>query len=156
MAGIADVPMRIPLDWTNFRAWFENTFVKELLAPADIRNATGEGVTISSNGNSKATLTSVVTQDSVDDDIEDAIDAHEAAADPHPAYLTQAEADVLYESTNSILAPCTVAQLPTAVGRQGVRGMVTDANATTFLSTVAAGGSNIVPVISDGTNWKIG
>jgi hypothetical protein len=34
--------------------------------------------------------------------------------------------------------------------------MVTDANATTFLSTVAAGGANIVPVISNGTAWVIG
>lgn len=156
MAGIAEVPMRIPLDWANFRTWFENTFVKELLAPADIRNATGNGLTIESNGNSKATLTSVVTQASVDDDIEDAIDAHEAAANPHPTYLTQAEGDALYVLAGKILAPCTVAQLPTAIGNQGVRGMVTDANATTFLSTVAAGGSNIVPVISNGTNWVIG
>lgn len=50
----------------------------------------------------------------------------------------------------------TVATLPTAVGKTGVRYMVTDANATTFMSTVAGGGANIVPVVSNGTNWKIG
>jgi hypothetical protein len=50
----------------------------------------------------------------------------------------------------------TVAALPSAAGRTGIRYIVTDANATTFLSTVAAGGSNIVPVFSNGTNWKIG
>ena len=33
---------------------------------------------------------------------------------------------------------------------------VTDATATTFLSTVAGGGANKVPVVSDGTNWLIG
>jgi hypothetical protein len=34
--------------------------------------------------------------------------------------------------------------------------VATDANATTFLSTVAGGGANKVPVVSGGTNWLIG
>ena len=33
----------------------------------------------------------------------------------------------------------------------GARSFVTDATATTFLSTVAGGGANKVPVVSDGT-----
>jgi hypothetical protein len=51
----------------------------------------------------------------------------------------------------------TVATLPAAgtVG-SGTRAAVTDANATTFASIVAAGGANGVPVYSDGTNWRIG
>lgn len=51
----------------------------------------------------------------------------------------------------------TVATLPAAgtVGA-GTRAAVTDANATTFNAIVAAGGANFVPVISDGTNWRIG
>jgi len=51
----------------------------------------------------------------------------------------------------------TVATLPSAatVGA-GARAFVTDATATTFASTVAGGGSNKVPVTSDGTNWIIG
>lgn len=51
----------------------------------------------------------------------------------------------------------TVATLPSAsaVGA-GTRSAVTDANATTFNSVVAGGGANFVPVISDGTNWRIG
>lgn len=51
----------------------------------------------------------------------------------------------------------TVATLPAAatVG-PGTRAFVSDANATTFASTVAGGGANTVPVYSDGTNWKIG
>jgi hypothetical protein len=51
----------------------------------------------------------------------------------------------------------TVAGLPSAstVGA-GARSFVTDANATTFASVVAGGGSNGVPVYSDGTNWRIG
>ena len=54
-------------------------------------------------------------------------------------------------------SPCTVAELPgaAAVGA-GSRGFVTDANATTFASIVAGGGSNGVPVYCDGTDWRIG
>ena len=43
-----------------------------------------------------------------------------------------------------------------ATAGAGARAFVTDATATTFLSTVAGGGSNKVPVVSDGTNWLIG
>lgn len=51
----------------------------------------------------------------------------------------------------------TVASLPSAsTSGAGARAFVTDANATTFLSTVAGGGSNAVPVVSNGTNWLIG
>ncbi len=51
----------------------------------------------------------------------------------------------------------TVAQLPTAAtAGAGARSFVTDATATTFLSTVAGGGANGVPVVSNGTNWLIG
>jgi hypothetical protein len=38
----------------------------------------------------------------------------------------------------------------------GARNFVTDANAATFNTVVAAGGSNKVPVFSDGTSWRIG
>ena len=53
--------------------------------------------------------------------------------------------------------PVAVSALPAAatVGA-GTRGFVNDANATTFASVVAGGGSNVVPVYSDGTNWLIG
>jgi hypothetical protein len=49
----------------------------------------------------------------------------------------------------------TVATLPGSPVKGWVA-MVTDANATTFASTVVGGGSNNVPVYYDGTNWKIG
>lgn len=39
---------------------------------------------------------------------------------------------------------------------EGSRAFVTDANATTFASIVAAGGANKVPVYRDGTAWRIG
>lgn len=49
----------------------------------------------------------------------------------------------------------TVATLPNGINAGG-RAHVTNANATTFLSIVASGGSNIVPVFYNGTNWLIG
>lgn len=153
MAGIQNIPLRIPREWSP--EWFD-TFVREVLSKLDTRNSVGVGVTVTSDGNSVATLASEVDQATVDADIATAIADHEAAANPHATYLTQAEADALYEPTASILAVTTVGSLPSAVGKQGVRCFVTDANATTFLSTVAAGGSNKVPVVSDGTNWLIG
>jgi len=52
-------------------------------------------------------------------------------------------------------SPKTVATLP-AAGNTGAREFVTDANATTFASIVAGGGSNGVPVYDDGTHWRIG
>jgi len=52
-------------------------------------------------------------------------------------------------------APTTVALLP-VVGTKGRRAFVTDANATTFASVVAGGGTNNLPVYDDGTNWRIG
>jgi hypothetical protein len=51
----------------------------------------------------------------------------------------------------------TVATLPSASTMgAGARAFVTNANSTTFASIVAGGGSNGVPVYSDGTNWRIG
>lgn len=55
------------------------------------------------------------------------------------------------------ITPVAVSALPSAsTAGAGAKAMVNDANATTFASTVAGGGSNVVPVYSDGTNWKIG
>ena len=70
--------------------------------------------------------------------------------------------DVLREHAEEInkIAPSAalpVASLPAAaVERVGSRYIVSDANATTFASVVAAGGANVVPVYCDGTNWRIG
>lgn len=51
----------------------------------------------------------------------------------------------------------TVAGLPAAAAANiGARHFVTDATATTFLSTVAGGGTNKVPVVSNGSSWLIG
>lgn len=51
----------------------------------------------------------------------------------------------------------TVANLPNArVVSAGAKTIVTDANQNSFLANVFSGGSNVVPVFSDGTRWKIG
>lgn len=52
------------------------------------------------------------------------------------------------------LPVCLVSELPVATA--GVRGFVTDSNATTFASVAAGGGANGVPVYFDGTDWRIG
>lgn len=50
----------------------------------------------------------------------------------------------------------TVASLPSAIGKTGTQRLVTDALSTSFSSVVSGGGTNVVPVYSDGTNWRIG
>ena len=64
-------------------------------------------------------------------------------------------AGTLYGATSIGQDLVTVASLGSAANA-GVRKFVSDANATTFASIVAGGGSNSVPVYSDGTNWRIG
>lgn len=56
-------------------------------------------------------------------------------------------------------SPYSVSQLPSASGNQSARAMVTDSTVAAsgnFGAVVAGGGSNAVPVYSDGTNWRIG
>ena len=61
--------------------------------------------------------------------------------------------DILNISTDGTV----VASLGSAAtAGAGARRIVTDATVTTFASVVAGSGSNVVPVYSDGTNWRIG
>ena len=59
----------------------------------------------------------------------------------------------LWDWYNLISKGHTVALLP--AGKIGDRTYVTDANATTYNSIVAGGGSNVVSVLYNGTNWVI-
>jgi hypothetical protein len=53
--------------------------------------------------------------------------------------------------------PVTVAALPSAAtAGEGARAFVTDADSTTFNAAAVGGGSNKVPVFSDGSVWKVG
>lgn len=61
---------------------------------------------------------------------------------------------ILARQKNPVL---TVATLPTAsTALTGTRFFVTDSNSSTFHGIVAGGGSTVVPVYCDGTNWRIG
>ena len=75
------------------------------------------------------------------------------------ATLTASQANTNNTSNTSPQTPYvfTVATLPSATTTNvGVRAFVSDANATTFNSVVAGGGTNKVPIFCDGTNWRIG
>jgi len=51
----------------------------------------------------------------------------------------------------------TYSGLPSAVtSGAGARSFISDANTVTFLAVVSGGGSNAVPVVSNGTNWVVG
>jgi hypothetical protein len=58
------------------------------------------------------------------------------------------------------LGTFTVGTLPSAASNTRALAFVTDSNlafnSTNLGSTVTAGGSTLVPVFSDGTNWVIG
>lgn len=60
-------------------------------------------------------------------------------------------------NTTTTVGVSTVSGLPSiSTVPQGTRRTVTDATVTTFASIVAGGGSNVVPVYADGTDWRIG
>ena len=51
----------------------------------------------------------------------------------------------------------TYNELPLAgAAGPGARSFITDADTTTFLAQVGAGGSNAVPVVSNGSFWMVG
>jgi len=52
--------------------------------------------------------------------------------------------------------PTTFAQLPNPVGNAGARAFITDCTVSTFGTAAAGGGSNQVPVWSNGTAWYVG
>ena len=87
----------------------------------------------------------------------------QAQTEYSPAYQDQLNSvlRLYFNRLNSFLTGLnvvyTVGTLPSAsASGAGARAFVSDANSTTFASTVAGGGSNVVPVYSNGTVWKIG
>jgi hypothetical protein len=98
MAGLQNTPLRIPDQWDA--AWFRQ-FLVENLAKADVRNAVGVGLTITSDGNSVATLSSdaetagAITAHNADPFAHaDVINAHVADIDPHPQYILPSQSAV--------------------------------------------------------------
>ena len=64
---------------------------------------------------------------------------------------------ILINLTSTVSTVYTVDTLPSASALgAGTRTFVSDSSVTTFNATVAAGGTNTVPVFSNGTNWKVG
>lgn len=75
-------------------------------------------------------------------------------ADP---YVIAERVNLLIRDYNARRTVTTVAGLPSAAAMGvGARAIATDANSTTFAAVVAGGGANVVPVYSDGTDWRIG
>jgi hypothetical protein len=54
------------------------------------------------------------------------------------------------------VAPVTVANLPSAVGKAGALAFVSDATSSTFHANPVGNGAQFVPVYSDGSIWRIG
>jgi hypothetical protein len=97
MSGIQSTPLRIPDQWSA--TWFR-TFVAEVMAKADIRNAVGVGVTIESDGNSVATITAGGDGGLLEHDGEplahaNAFAFHTSLSDPHPGYVRRGAGESL-------------------------------------------------------------
>jgi hypothetical protein len=97
MSALQHTPLRIPDVITG--AWFRQ-FVIEVLAKADIRNAIGYGITITSDGDSVATISAdaetagAISGHNLDPLAHvEAFAAHVSQPDPHPAYAMHREAD---------------------------------------------------------------
>lgn len=74
--------------------------------------------------------------------------------DPKPREISETVGP-LVRDYNGRRSSVAVADLPLSAAL-GEQHMVSDATATTFWSVVAGGGSDIVPVRWDGTDWRIG
>jgi hypothetical protein len=82
-------------------------------------------------------------------------DSHRASITSLIEYIEENFDGVVCNTVQTLAS--TYAQLPNATSAgAGTRAFVTDGSTATFGATVAGGGSNKVPVYSDGTNWKVG
>ena len=99
MAGLQQTTIFVPDKWDA--SWFR-VFVVEMLAKADVRNAIGQGVTITSIGNSVATIsadaetTGAISGHNLDPFAHaEAFAAHSSQVDPHPMYARPGDGDEL-------------------------------------------------------------
>ena len=72
--------------------------------------------------------------------------------------ISYIEANLTNAVTQTVkTTPVTLVQLPTAtVAGAGTRAFITDGSTATFAATVTGGGASLIPIYSDGTNWKVG
>lgn len=127
----------------------------------DLSNVTNLQSTTSSqstiNANSAAIVTAVelsLAKDGSDSQMSGNLDMNSNRILNLPAPSTADEPVRMADLTTSTFTVYTVTSLPAGV--TGQRVFVTNATATTFASIVSGGGTNGVPVYSDGTNWRIG
>lgn len=140
MAGIQDIPHIIPEKWSA--QWFR-TFIAEVLAKLDTRNAIGVGVTIDSDGNSVATLdigTSVSdaidAHDALDTAHTAAFDAHVALSDPHSQYATDTDLSTHVSATTDVHSAADYAQTD---ANEAISGTWTFADTITLPKTSGKG-----------------
>ena len=124
--GIENLQFVVPKDWDAH--WFKTVFVKDVLSKLDTRNAIGSGVSITSSGNSVATISSSLTDGDIpasiarDTEVASAISTHVGAPDPHPdlideltAATTVSESDLVIVSQGGTNKSATVDQLAVAI-----------------------------------------
>lgn len=71
-------------------------------------------------------------------------------------WITMQTQQLERDAQRTLVPPCDVASLPNAVLYAGARGAALDATSTAYGTTVVGGGTNVVPVFSNGANWLIG
>jgi hypothetical protein len=127
-------------------------YAQDFVSPGDFTPGTTTSLTLSTTPDSAASL--LIAFDGI-------VQSHDtwslagavitfSAAIPWNVQVVEAQCGLV---GNNVF---TVATLPAASGLAGVRAFVTDANSTTFLAIAVGGGVNAVPVVCDGTYWKIG
>jgi hypothetical protein len=105
--------------------------------------------------NNLATVTTVSGGDQFVLYVNNQGDARRCSVTDMIAYFQANFTDVVAQTVKT--KPVTLSQLPTAaMAGTGTRAFITDGSTATFGATVAGGGANIVPIYSDGTNWKVG
>jgi hypothetical protein len=65
-------------------------------------------------------------------------------------------ANIVRANNYVTITPTAFANLPAASAVPGARATINNGNTVTFYGNVGGGGSNIVPVFSTGTVWKVG
>ena len=155
---------------------FGNATVVANPAPMPTYVAVGDTLTIAANYQGlfgyPITIDGTMTVDGIIIDVNDA-----TVPSGTTGYIQYANGNVMGSSSNLTFAPSTntlsVSNItttgvikttsttysglpPASSAGAGARAFITNANTTTFLAIVGAGGSNAVPVVSNGTNWIVG
>lgn len=144
MRTLRDAAQRIPDDWDPM--WFRR-YVSEVLAQADVRRATGEGVSVSIESGGAALSVAPHNADAAAHPA--LIVNHKAETDPHPQYLTATEGDALFltpaegDGRYGALADVTALLGKLKWGAGSPEGAVTAAVGTLYLRTDGSAGTTL-------------